>query len=239
LTVDLSVLLILVLAAAAGALAGALRQVFLALGAVAGWAAVRFGAGPAGQLLERTLSPPLARAVAVPVLFVLAFSSVALVGRMLRRRATGVGGALDRALGALLGGGQAALVSWLALAALDLAGARLPRTLQAQLARSDLAALVREHDALGPWRRPAEQALSTLLSLAQDPRAAPRLAADPELGALLGDRRVQEIVSGRLPGRPGVEPLRTPEALQLLADPEFRERLEQAQGRLDRERARR
>lgn len=238
-TLDAAVLAMLVLAAAAGALAGALRQVFLAAGAVAGWLAVRLGGAAASHLLERVLAPPLARAVAAPVLFVLAFSLAGLVGRLLRRGSPGAGGALDRAVGALLGGGQAALAAWVALAAMDAAGPSLPRALEAQLSRSDLAALVREHDVLGPWRRPAEQALSTLLQLARDPRTAARLAADPELRSLVDDRRIQDLVSGRREATPGAGPLRSAEALQLLADPDFRDRLEQAQGRLDRERARR
>jgi membrane protein required for colicin V production len=238
-TLDAAVLALLALAAVAGALAGAMRQVVLAAGAVAGWISVRLWAAAGGRLLERALSPPLARAVAAGLVFAIAFSAVGLAGRLVRRRSTGAGSRADRALGALLGGGEAALVAWVAIAVLDLAGPALPRALQAQLARSDLAALVREHDALGRLRRPAEQALQTLLQLGGDPRAAARLAADPELGGLLEDRRIQELLSGVGAAPRGAEAGRTPEALRLLADPEFRERLERAQGRLDAERARR
>ena len=233
---DAAVLALLLVAAALGALAGALRQVLLAAGAAAGWGAVRLWGPAGGRLLERFLSPPLARAAAAAAIFAAVFSAVALAGRLVRRRATGAGGRADRAAGALLGGGEAALAAWVALAVLDVAGPSLPRGLQSQLAASDLAALVREHDPLGRFRRPAEQALQTLLQLGQDPRAAARLAADPELAGLLSDRRVQELLSapaGKGGGAPG------PGALRLLADPEFRDRLERAQVRLDAERARR
>ena len=238
-TLDAAVLALLALAAAAGALSGALRQLVLAAGAVAGWLAVRLWAAPGGRLLERALPQSIARAVAAGLVFALAFSAVGIAGRLVRRRSAGAGSRADRALGALLGGAEAALVAWVAVAVLDVAGPALPRGLQAQLARSDLAALVREHDALGRLRRPAEQALQTLLQLGGDPRAAARLAADPELGGLLGDRRVQDLLSAAGAARGGTEPGRTPEGLRLLADPDFRERLERAQGRLDAESARR
>jgi membrane protein required for colicin V production len=238
-TLDAAVLALLALAAVAGALAGALRQVGVAAAAAAGWLAVRLWGAAGGRLLERALSPPIARAVAAGLVFALAFSAVGLLARLVRRRTAGAGGRADRALGALLGGAEAALVGWVAVAVLDVAGPALPRALQSQLARSDLASLVREHDALGRFRRPAEQALQTLLQLGGDPRAAARLAADPELGGLLGDRRVQDLLSAAGAARGGTEPGRTPEGLRLLADPDFRERLERAQGRLDAESARR
>jgi uncharacterized membrane protein required for colicin V production len=239
-TLDAVVLCALALAAAAGALAGALRQVFLAAGAAAGWAAMRLFAPSAGRLLERALPPALARAVAGAALFLLVFAVVTLLGRVLRRRSAGAGRPVDRALGALLGGAEAALAAGVALAVLDAAAPLLPRGLEQQVARSDLAALVRERDLLGPWRRPAEQALGTLLQLAGDPRSAARLAVDPQLQGLVSDPRVQELVERARAGQAAsAQPLRTPEALQLLADPDFRERLERAQERIDRERQRR
>ena len=100
---------------------------------------------------------------------------------------------------------------------------------------SDLAALVRQHDVLGDWRRRAETALGVLLQAAGDPGIASRLAADPELKRLVDDPRVRALLEeARSAGRG--EAGRSQEGLRLLADPDFRQRLEAAQERLDRQR---
>jgi hypothetical protein len=119
------------------------------------------------------------------------------------------------------------------VAVADSAAPVLGHSLQAQLAGSDLAGLVRERDVLGAWRKPAEEALRKLLAAASDPGRAPALARDPDLRSLLGDERVQLLLEEARAGRRG-EAARSAEALRLLSDPEFRDRLQQAQERLDR-----
>jgi hypothetical protein len=123
------------------------------------------------------------------------------------------------------------------LAVADALAPALPTAWQAGIARSDLAGLVRQHDLLGDWRRRAEAALGVLLQAAGDPGAATQLAADPDLRRLVDDPRVRTLLEeARASGRAEVK--RSPEALRLLADPDFRMRLEAAQERLDGERSR-
>jgi len=235
-TLDAAFIAVLALASAAGALAGALRPLFLAAGAALGWLAARHLSVPAGRLLERVLPAPVARAVGAAVLFGATLALVTLVGRALSRGSSGQRRPADRAAGALLGGAAVGLAGWVALAAMDAASSLLPRGLERELAASDLASIVREHDLPAAWRLPAEEALRRFVGLASDPHGAAHLASDPELRGLLDDRRVQELVDESRAGRAGSDPGSSVRALRLLADPDFRDRLEQAQRRLDRER---
>lgn len=230
---DAALLALLALAATLGALAGLLRPLFLFAGTALGWLAARHLSGPVGRLLEGLVPPPTARPVAAVLLFVTVALAVALVGRRLSRNREGEGRPLDRAAGALLAGTAAASAAWVALAVAEAAAPSLPRTWQAALSGSDLAGLVRENDLLGDWRRRAEVALGALLGTAQSPGAATRIASDPELRALLDDPRVRALLDeARTTGRAGVS--RSPDAVRLLSDPDFRARLEAAQDRLDR-----
>ena len=171
-----------------------------------------------------------AAAISLLALAAMAGAIAGLIGRALSRNASGERRPGDRAAGAVLAGAAAGLALWVALSVTDAAAPLLPRGLGRQLAESDLAGLVRENDLLGGWRKPAEDALQELLRLAADPRAAARLAGDPELRGLADDPRVRDLLVA-----PGTAKLGTsPRALQLLADPDFRERLERAQERIDR-----
>jgi uncharacterized membrane protein required for colicin V production len=230
---DAGVLLLLAAASVLGALAGVIRPLFLAIGTVLGWLAARHLAAPVARVLERALPEGTGRPVAAALLFVAVTSVVVLVGARLRRAPGGGARPSDRALGALLGGAAAAVALWVGVAVADAAAPVLGHTVQAQLAGSDLAALVREHDVLAAWRKPAEEALRQLLAAARDPGKAPALARDPDLRSLVSDERVQLLLEEARAGRRG-EPARSPEALRLLSDPEFRERLQRAQERLDR-----
>jgi len=230
---DAGVLLLLAAASVLGALAGVIRPLFLAIGTVLGWLAARHLAAPVARLLERALPEGTGRPVAAALLFVAVTSVVVFVGARLRRAPGGGARPSDRALGALLGGAATAVALWVGVAVADAAAPVLGRPLQAQLAGSDLAALVREHDVLAAWRKPAEEALRRLLAAARDPGRAPALALDPDLRSLVSDERVQLLLEEARAGRRG-EPSRSPEALRLLSDPEFRERLQKAQERLDR-----
>jgi len=231
---DAAVLAILAAASSLGALAGILRPLFLFAGAALGWLAARHLSGPLGGALARVVPAGAAQPAAAVLLFVGVAGVVALVGRKLARAPDGGGRPLDRGAGALLGGLAAATASWVGLAVADAVAPSLPAPWQAGIARSDLAGLVRRHDLLGDWRRRAEAALGALLQAADDPGVAARMASDPELKRLVDDPRVRTLLEeARAAGRGEVE--RSPEALRLLADPVFRQRLEAAQERLDRQ----
>jgi uncharacterized membrane protein required for colicin V production len=229
---DAAVLAFLAVAASLGALAGLLRPLFLFAGATLGWLAARHLSAPVGSVLARVMPAGAARPAAAVLLFVGVTVVVAIAGRKLARAPEGGGRPLDRAAGALLGGLAAAAACWVGLAVADALAPALSPAWQAGLSRSDLAGLVRQHDLLGDWRRRAEAALGVLLQAAGDPGAATRLASDPDLRRLVDDPRVRTLVEeARASGRAEVK--RSPEALRLLADPDFRMRLEAAQERLD------
>ena len=230
---DAALLVILAAAAALGALAGLLRPLFLFTGAALGWLAARHLSGPAGKLLEPLVPISASRAVAAVLLFVAVTVGVASVGRKLSRNRKGEGRPVDRAAGALLAGLAAAASAWVGLAVAEAVGPSLPDRWQSALGKSDLAGLVRENDLLGEWRHRAEAGLEALLHAADGPGAAVRLSGDPDLRALVEDPRVRALVEeARAAGSAGVA--RSPEALRLLSDPAFRQRLEEAQERLDR-----
>jgi hypothetical protein len=230
---DAALLVLLALAALLGALAGLLRPLFLFAGAAAGWLAARHLAVPAGRLLEAVVPAAAARAVAAVLLFVSVSAAIALVGRRLSRDRQGEGRPTDRAAGALLAGTAVAAAAWVGLSVAEALAPSLPRPWQSALGRSDLAGLVRENDLLGEWRRRAEAALAALLGAAEVPGAASRIASDPDLRALVDDPRVRALSEdARARGR--AQASRSPDALRLLSDPEFRSRLEAAQERLDR-----
>jgi membrane protein required for colicin V production len=229
-TLDAAGIAFVALAAGAGALSGALRPLFLAAGAGLGWLAASHLSEPLGRLLERVLPAPASRAVAAAVLFVATVLLAGALGRVLGRRAIGERRPGDRAAGALLGGAAAGLAAWMALSVLEASRPLLPRSLRRELARSDLASMVREHDLPGPWRRPAEEALRRLLRLAADPQGAARIARDPDLSGLAGDQRLRELLDKTGQGQSDME--ESARTLRLLADPDFRARLERAQEKL-------
>ena len=234
---DAAVLAFLAASALVGAMAGLIRPLFLFAGAALGWLAARHLSAPVGDVLARVLPSGAARPVAAVLLFTVVTTAVAIAGRKLARAPEGGGRPLDRGAGALLGGLAAAAAAWVGLAVAEAVAPSLPERWQSALARSDLAALVRENDLLGDWRRRAEAALSALLRAADGPGAAASLANDPELRALVEDPRVRALIDEN--GTAGrAEVARSPEALRLLSDPEFRARLEAAQERLDRRRPR-
>jgi uncharacterized membrane protein required for colicin V production len=235
---DAAVLVFLAAAASLGALAGLLRPLFVFAGAALGWLAARHLSGPLGAVFARVMPAGGAQPAAAALLFVVVTLVVALAGRKLARAPGGGGRPLDRAAGALLAGLAAAAASWVGLAVADAIAPSLPASWQAGVGTSDLAGLVRQHDLLADWRRRAERALGSLLEVAGDPGAAARLASDPELKSLANDPRVR-ILLEEAPAAGPTRLERSPEALRLLADPEFRERLEAAQERLDRKLPRR
>ena len=230
---DAVLLLLLAAASVLGALAGLLRPLFLFAGAALGWLAARHLAGPVGKSLASLVPVSASREVAAVLLFVLMTAVAAFVGRKLSRNREGEGRPVDRAAGALLAGLAAAASAWVGLAVAEAVAPSLPDRWQSALGKSDLAALVRENDLLGEWRHRAEAGLAALLEAADGPGGVAHLSGDPDLRALLADPRVRALVDdARAAGRADVA--RSPEALRLLSDPGFRQRLEAAQERLDR-----
>jgi len=235
LPLDAFLLAFCVLAALLGALSGLLRPLFLFAGAALGWLAARHLSVPLGRLLAAAVPASVSRAVAAVLLFVVVAGVVAYVGRRLSRNREGEGRPLDRGAGALLAGLAAVASAWVGLAVAEAVAPSLPDRWQSALGKSDLAGLVRENDLLGEWRRRAEAGLHALLRAADGPGSTARFASDPELRALVDDPRVRALIDeAKVAGRAEVS--RSPEALRLLSDPDFRARLEAAQERLDRRR---
>jgi membrane protein required for colicin V production len=165
--VDLSVLLVLAVAALVGAASGALRQLVSLGAAVAGVLASRAFAKDVGDGLARTISAA-ARPVAPVLLFFGVFALVSLVGGMVLR-ATGVArvvrGPSDRAAGALLGGVKGALGAWVLLSAFVLAAGHLPAGARAWAAGSDFAAVARTHNLVARLDPEAARRLEKLQGL--------------------------------------------------------------------------
>lgn len=235
-SLDLAVLGILVLFAVLGASWGALRQLVFLGAAVAGVLAARALAPPIAAGFARSVPAPLARGAAVLLAFfgVLALASFA--GNLALRWA-GAGrfwAPADRAAGALLGAVKAALALWVVLSALAFTGPVGPGWLRLDPRGSDFAALARQHNLFDAWRSPTADLLRRLLLAARDPRGSARLLSDVELRGLLEDPRVQALLDEARSSGQRDPPLdRSPRALELLSDPEFLERLERAQKKLD------
>ena len=225
-TIDLVALAVLVLAAIAGAFSGALRQA-VQLGAVAlGWLAARHLGAAVARGLSGHLPALVARPVAAAVLFAGVAVLAAWTGHGLLRTgglSRAVRGPADRAAGALLGGAKAALVVWVLLSALALAGGAVGvGRLRVDPRGSDLAALARAHNLLVRIDPGAARTLERILRAARDPGAAARMGRDPDVRQLLADPRVRALVADQ--GSPGS---RAEEAQRLLEeDPQLRALIE-------------
>jgi membrane protein required for colicin V production len=184
---DLWLLGLVLLVAVAGAFSGALRQVLKLAGVVAGWAAARWLA----PLLTRQLEAPSAatRAMVTAATFVTAWVLVAWIGRSIRKAVQGEKerpGLTDRLLGALLGATKGALVAWVFLALLALAGGRLVLgSVRIDDHGSQAAALAARHDLLAIADPEAAGSLRRLSALWRDPAKRARLLQDPDWKRLL------------------------------------------------------
>lgn len=167
-TLDAACLAVVVLAAIGGAVLGALTQL-AQLGAVsAGWAGARW----LGPTVAPFLQGKVPAFAAHPIASALAFAACAaaamivlhaLVGLARARRAER--GGMDRGLGALLGGTQAALVVWVGLSALAAWGKPVHvGRFHVDPTGSDLVGFAREHSALAPLApRAAERGVAKRL----------------------------------------------------------------------------
>jgi membrane protein required for colicin V production len=184
--IDLAAVVLLSLAAAAGALQGALHQLVHLAATAAGWAAAWLLAAPVGIGLERWLAPHAARGAAGLLLFV-GFSALASFAGHRFLSARGVKAAAkspaNRGAGALLGGAKAGLALWVALSALALAGGRVSLgRFAVDGAGSDLFAVAREHNLISSLRPEGRRALERLGVEPGKPAPAPP-AAVPGGGA--------------------------------------------------------
>jgi membrane protein required for colicin V production len=186
-TLDLWLLGLVLVVAVAGAFSGALRQLFKLAGVVAGWAAARWLA----PLLTGQLEAPsaTARALVTAGTFVAAWVLVAWLGRSIRKAVQGEEGrpgTIDRLLGALLGAAKGALVGWVFLALLALAGGRLVfGSARISSRGSQAAALAARHDLLALADPEAAGSLRRLSALWRDPAKRARLLQDPDWKRLL------------------------------------------------------
>lgn len=159
-SIDLTCLGVVVLAAIAGTFAGVVSQVGRLAALAAGWLGARHLGPRLAPLLQGRVPAFAAHPLASLAAFIactvaaLVVIRVLLVLTPLRRAA---GGGTDRALGALLAAAQAALVVWVGLSALAVWGKPIRAGgLELDPAASDLVGLARQHSALGSL---AERAL--------------------------------------------------------------------------------
>jgi membrane protein required for colicin V production len=148
LTVDLSVLALLALAAIYGALTGALRQLASLAAVVLAALAARAFSAQVGAGIARAVSP-YARHLAPVLLFAGVFALASLAASALLRAtrlARAVQGPADRGAGALLGGAKGVVAAWALLSALALAGDAAPDALLRASRGSDFVALARSHN---------------------------------------------------------------------------------------------
>jgi membrane protein required for colicin V production len=209
-TVDLAVLALLAIAALAGAIGGAAKQLIGLLAIGAGW------------LLARRFAP--GRALVGLLVFVAASAVVTAVGQIALRHwrgAQGRPGPVDRGLGALLGGAKGALAAWVLLSVLALWGRPLVLgPVRVDPRGSDFATLVARHNLLEVADPGAARALARLLEAARDPAARTRLLRDPAVSRLLADPRIRRLLeAGKGAGLPA-------EAEEVLGDGELRKLLE-------------
>lgn len=233
-SLDLAVLGAVVALALAGAAWGALRQLTFLGAAVLGFVAARALAPAVAGGMAGSLPAPVSRvAAALLIFFGVLFGASFAAHLFLRWMGAGrFWRPADRALGALLGAVKAALVAWVVLSALAFTGPVGPGWLDPR--GSDFAALAREHNLFEAWRSPTADLLKRLLKAARDPRGSARLLSDVEMRSLLEDPRVQSLLQeARASGErePALEG--SPKARELLSDPAFLSRLEQAQKKLD------
>ncbi len=219
---DFIVLVVLALAALHGAMGGALRQVVqLLAAALVGWLAARHLAAPVAAGLGRWFPGFLARPGASALLFV-GDLRPGLAGRRWWRSAARpsprwCAGPTDRAGGAILGGVKGALVAWVLLSALALAGGALPGRLGAAARGSEYVSLARDHNLIARIDPAKARLLERVLRAAREvERAGVRTGDGAAARALLANPRLRELAEKGSALEPG-------EAARLLEDPRVKE----------------
>jgi membrane protein required for colicin V production len=225
---DFLVLLVLAAAALHGATGGALRQLVQLAAALVGWIAARALAAPVAAGLGRWFPGFLARPGASALLFLGAFALVSLAGSLALRGtsvALVVRGPTDRGAGAVLGGTKGALVAWVLLSALALAGSALPGRWGGSVEASQFASLAREHNLLMQIDPGKARLLERVLHAAREVEKEGGKAGDAAAAhALLADPRLKALAESG--GQ--IDPA---EASRLLDDPRIRELVEKIRER--------
>ena len=231
-TLDLAVLGLVLLAAVAGAVSGALRQVLKLAGVVAGWAAARW---LAPRVVQELHAPSAATRVAITAgVFLATWLVVALLAPTILRAVQGEEerpGGLDRLLGALLGAAKGGLVAWVLLALLALLGGRLAiGSLLIESRGSRAAALAARHDLLSLASPRAARLAQRLVEIWRDPARRDRLLREPGWTRLLERSGLKEALvrslSGTGPAAEEAAGAARRRAEDLLADPELKALLE-------------
>jgi len=225
---DVLVLVVLALAALHGAMGGALRQLVQLGAALVGWLAARHLAAPVATGLGRWFPGFLARPGAAVLLFVGAFALVSLLGALVLRAtsvSTVVRGPTDRAGGALLGGVKGALVAWVLLSALALAGGTLPGRIGSGARGSEYVSLARQHNLLMRIDASKARLLERVLKAAREAeRNGVTEGEGAEARALLANPRVRALAEAG----GAIDPA---EAARLMDDPAIRELVERIRER--------
>ena len=194
---DAIVLAVLVLATLHGVTGGALKQVVQLGAAVLAWLAARhLGPAVAGGF-GRWFPGVLARPAATMLLFVGTYALVTLTaGALLKgtRLSRVVGGPTDRGVGGVLGGAKGALIAWVLLSALALAGGRAPAWLGGDLRGSDFASLATRHNLLLRIDPERAHKLERILAVAREAeRSGAKAAGGEDARALLADPRLRAL----------------------------------------------
>jgi membrane protein required for colicin V production len=225
---DLALLGLVLLAAVAGAVSGALWQVLKLAGVVAGWAAARW---VAPRVLHQLQAPSAAtRALVVAGAFVVAWMVATMLARAIRRAVQGEEeepGGLDRALGALLGAAKGALVAWVLLSLLALLGGRLslgPLLIESRGSRA--AALTAGHDVLALAGPKAARLARQLAEIWRDPAKRERLLRDPGWKGLLEKSGLKAALDQGASGAGDAAGAVREKSEALLDDPELKALLE-------------
>jgi membrane protein required for colicin V production len=227
-TLDLVVLGLVLLAAAAGAVGGGLRQVLKLAALVAGWAAARWLA----PRLVRELEPrgSAAGALIVAGTFVAGWLVASLLALAIRRAVQGeeeAPGRLDRLVGAVLGAAKGALVAWVLLSLLTLLGGRLVLgPLRVESRGSRAAALVARHDLFSLADARTARAARRLVEAWRDPVKRERLLRDPAWSRLLETSGLRSALDRGAGGAEDAAGAARRKVEGLMDDPELRSLLE-------------
>jgi membrane protein required for colicin V production len=227
-TLDLAVLGLVLLAAAAGAVSGGLRQVLKLAALVAGWAAARWLA----PWLVRELDPRSSAAWALIVAgtFVAGWLVGSLLARAILRAVQGEEeepGRLDRLLGAVLGAAKGVLVTWVLLSLLTLLGGRLVLgPLQVESRGSRAAALVARHDIFSLADARTARTARRLMEAWRDPVKRERLLRTPGWSRLLETSGLRSALDRGAGGAEDAAGTARQKVEALLEEPELRTLLE-------------
>ncbi|MGI5862232.1 MAG: CvpA family protein [Myxococcales bacterium] len=236
--IDLAVVVVILFFGGLGLWSGAIRQLAHLGGLIAGYLSARPLGLIAGPIVAQKLGYPLLF-TSIGCSFVLFFVVYALTVLVLRLVLSkllpdGESGALNRMGGFALGAAKAAVIVFVTLSALVLVEKPLSRLLKpyAREAKSSIAVgLARRHSLFA--QIPQLASIEKLVKASADPKAAARIAEDPQLKALAMDPRMKSLVNDAavrraLENGDYAALLSSVNVLKVLNDPKLSERLAKA-----------